>query len=187
MTLTIAFRWLDPEATADLALPSYETPGSSGMDICAAIEQECTLDPGARQNRAVSPEYDARREGDVTEAGVGRALALVSFDLDDLVERIGDVDHERQPIDWSPCDVEIQSLTLVLLPFFLLLVVVRVVFIFVRQQAALLRPAASFQRDADGAPLLSARALVAELGIARETDRACLPHTGQSKEDDRHA
>jgi len=48
MTLTIAFRWLDPEATADLALPSYETPGSSGMDICAALEQECTLDPGAR-------------------------------------------------------------------------------------------------------------------------------------------
>lgn len=33
---------------ADLPLPSYETEGSAGMDICAAVEGPVTVTPGAR-------------------------------------------------------------------------------------------------------------------------------------------
>jgi dUTP pyrophosphatase len=47
-SITIAFQWLAPEKTGDLTLPSYETPGSSGMDVCAALEAELVLAPGER-------------------------------------------------------------------------------------------------------------------------------------------
>ena len=46
--IPIKLKWLDPEATADLPLPSYETPGSSGMDVCAAIADQQTIEPGQR-------------------------------------------------------------------------------------------------------------------------------------------
>lgn len=46
--ITIAFAWLDPERTSDLALPAYETAGSSGMDVCAAIDGELIFEPGTR-------------------------------------------------------------------------------------------------------------------------------------------
>lgn len=42
------FTWLDPDASADLALPSYESELAAGMDICAAIESSYTLHPGKR-------------------------------------------------------------------------------------------------------------------------------------------
>lgn len=45
--ITIRFKWLDPEASADLAVPSYETAGSSGMDVCAAVEDSVTVTAGS--------------------------------------------------------------------------------------------------------------------------------------------
>lgn len=45
--ITIKFKWLDPGGSADLAVPSYETSGSSGMDVCAAVEQSVTVAVGA--------------------------------------------------------------------------------------------------------------------------------------------
>ena len=35
-----------PEADADIPLPKYMTPHSAGMDICAAVEAQVTLNPG---------------------------------------------------------------------------------------------------------------------------------------------
>lgn len=42
------FSWFDPDASADLALPSYESELAAGMDICAAVESSYTLHPGKR-------------------------------------------------------------------------------------------------------------------------------------------
>ncbi|BDD87784.1 dUTP diphosphatase [Desulfofustis limnaeus] len=46
--VAVAIRWLEPERTADLALPSYETAGSAGMDVCAAVDGDQLLQPGQR-------------------------------------------------------------------------------------------------------------------------------------------
>jgi dUTP pyrophosphatase len=43
---SIALRWLDPEKNQDIPLPRYMTAQSSGMDICAALENDLVLDPG---------------------------------------------------------------------------------------------------------------------------------------------
>ena len=48
MSVTIKFTWLEPSATADLPLPSYETAGSSGLDVRAAVTDQLTIAPGAR-------------------------------------------------------------------------------------------------------------------------------------------
>ena len=42
----VKFCWLDPESSADLALPKYETELAAGMDICAAVNSSYTLHPG---------------------------------------------------------------------------------------------------------------------------------------------
>ena len=45
-SLTIHIMRLRPEQDADIPLPCYMTPHSSGMDICAAVEKEILLEPG---------------------------------------------------------------------------------------------------------------------------------------------
>ena len=45
-TITVEITWLDPQLNRDLALPSYETGGSAGMDVCAAVESVTELAPG---------------------------------------------------------------------------------------------------------------------------------------------
>ena len=44
---TIQFLRLKPDLNADIPLPRYMTPRSAGMDICAAVEKEVILEPGA--------------------------------------------------------------------------------------------------------------------------------------------
>ena len=44
--LSIKIRRLRPQQDTDIPLPQYMTPQSAGMDISAAIETSCTLDPG---------------------------------------------------------------------------------------------------------------------------------------------
>ena len=43
----IAFSKLRPETDTDIPMPRYMTPLAAGMDICAAMEIETTLPPGA--------------------------------------------------------------------------------------------------------------------------------------------
>lgn len=45
-TVTITFTWLDREKSKDLSLPAYETTGSAGLDVCAAVETEISAAPG---------------------------------------------------------------------------------------------------------------------------------------------
>nr|WP_321466227.1 dUTP diphosphatase [uncultured Desulfobulbus sp.] len=44
--ISVAVTWLDPAASADLSLPSYETELAAGMDICAALTAPLSLEPG---------------------------------------------------------------------------------------------------------------------------------------------
>jgi len=46
--VTIRFTWLDPAADADLGVPTYETSGSSGMDVRAAVTAEVVVEVGGR-------------------------------------------------------------------------------------------------------------------------------------------
>lgn len=43
----VHFCWLQPDRARDLQLPSYETSGSAGMDIRAAVEDDVVIAPGA--------------------------------------------------------------------------------------------------------------------------------------------
>lgn len=43
----IAFMWLDPASSGDLAAPGYETGHASGMDVCAAVNGPIVIPPGA--------------------------------------------------------------------------------------------------------------------------------------------
>ncbi len=45
-SVTINIMRLRPEQDADIPLPCYMTPYSSGMDIYAAVEKEILLEPG---------------------------------------------------------------------------------------------------------------------------------------------
>lgn len=44
--LVIEFCWMIPESKRDISLPNYETDGSAGMDVCAAIAEELVIHPG---------------------------------------------------------------------------------------------------------------------------------------------
>ena len=43
----VAFRWLDPQASADLDLPRYMTPMAAGMDVAAAVTEPLRVQPAA--------------------------------------------------------------------------------------------------------------------------------------------
>ena len=47
MTDMIRVLRLKPETDADIPLPRYMTPHASGMDICAAIDNQIIMEPGA--------------------------------------------------------------------------------------------------------------------------------------------
>ncbi|MFO7838343.1 MAG: dUTP diphosphatase [Desulfosalsimonadaceae bacterium] len=45
-TPEIPCRRIRPDADADISLPRYMTPHAAGMDICAAVSEALTLQPG---------------------------------------------------------------------------------------------------------------------------------------------
>jgi dUTP pyrophosphatase len=44
--VSIGLKWLNSQVTEDIPLPTYETSGSAGMDVCAAVNAEITIQPG---------------------------------------------------------------------------------------------------------------------------------------------
>ena len=46
-SIIIKLKWLDAETSSDLNLPSYETPGSAGMDVSADLKTSLTIEIGA--------------------------------------------------------------------------------------------------------------------------------------------
>lgn len=45
-SVEVKFSWLLPEGERDIALPEYETSGSAGMDVGAAVNSQVTITPG---------------------------------------------------------------------------------------------------------------------------------------------
>ncbi|MFV0437570.1 MAG: dUTP diphosphatase [Desulfopila sp.] len=45
-TTRVGICWLNPELARDLVLPAYETAGSAGMDVCAAVKEATTIAAG---------------------------------------------------------------------------------------------------------------------------------------------
>ncbi|THB78935.1 MAG: dUTP diphosphatase [Desulfobulbaceae bacterium] len=46
--INIQFKWINPNKCEGLSVPSYETAGSAGLDICAAVDGDVELQPGKR-------------------------------------------------------------------------------------------------------------------------------------------
>ena len=76
---------------ADLPVPAYATPGSAGLDLCAAAEAELVLQPGDRAlvptgfALAIPPGYEGQvrpRSGLALHAGVTLANSPGTIDSD---------------------------------------------------------------------------------------------------------
>lgn len=44
--ITLSLRWLDPEQSADLPLPTYHSALAAGMDVASAVREPLHLAPG---------------------------------------------------------------------------------------------------------------------------------------------
>ncbi|MCX7992853.1 MAG: dUTP diphosphatase [Fimbriimonadales bacterium] len=80
----------EPDAT-DLPLPSYQTDGSAGVDLYAAVKEPITLQPGERAliptgiRIALPPGYEAQvrpRSGLAIRHGIGMVNAPGTIDSD---------------------------------------------------------------------------------------------------------
>ncbi|MFN7015997.1 MAG: dUTP diphosphatase [Fimbriimonadales bacterium] len=80
----------EPDAT-DLPLPSYQTDGSAGVDLYAAVREPVTLQPGERAliptgiRIALPPGYEAQvrpRSGLAVRHGIGMVNAPGTIDSD---------------------------------------------------------------------------------------------------------
>ncbi len=80
----------EPDAT-DLPLPSYQTDGSAGVDLYAAVREPVTLQPGERAliptgiRIALPPGYEAQvrpRSGLAARHGIGMVNAPGTIDSD---------------------------------------------------------------------------------------------------------
>ncbi|MCX7924726.1 MAG: dUTP diphosphatase [Fimbriimonadales bacterium] len=80
----------EPDAT-DLPLPSYQTDGSAGVDLYAAVKEPLTLQPGERAlvptgiRIALPPGYEAQvrpRSGLAIRHGIGMVNAPGTIDSD---------------------------------------------------------------------------------------------------------
>lgn len=88
---TIKILRLRPESDSDIPLPRYMTPHSAGMDICAAVENDLTLQKGAVALLpsgfaiALPPGYEAQirpRSGLAVKHGIGLVNSPGTIDAD---------------------------------------------------------------------------------------------------------
>ena len=88
---TIKILRLRPETDSDIPLPRYMTPQSAGMDICAAVEEEKTLEKGEVALLptgfaiALPPGFEAQirpRSGLAVKHGIGLINSPGTIDAD---------------------------------------------------------------------------------------------------------
>lgn len=87
----VAFQRLRPEDNRDIPLPQYMTSQAAGMDICAAVEHETTLQRGEIRMIptgfaiALPPGYEAQirpRSGLAVKHGIGLINSPGTIDAD---------------------------------------------------------------------------------------------------------
>ncbi len=87
----IQFLKLRPNTDTDIPMPCYMTPLAAGMDICAAMENETTLAPGAIRliptgfAMALPPGFEAQirpRSGLAVKHGISLANSPGTIDAD---------------------------------------------------------------------------------------------------------
>ena len=87
----IRFLKLRPDADTDIPMPCYMTPLAAGMDICAAMENETTLAPGAIRliptgfAMALPPGFEAQirpRSGLAVKHGISLVNSPGTIDAD---------------------------------------------------------------------------------------------------------
>ena len=91
----------------DISLPSYETAGSAGMDIAAAVEDDVVIGPGERSlipcgfSMALPPGYEAQvrpRSGLAVKHGVSLVNAPGTIDSDYRGEvKVPVINHGSEP------------------------------------------------------------------------------------------
>jgi dUTP pyrophosphatase len=88
---TIKILRLRPESDPDIPLPRYMTPHSAGMDICAAVESDLTLEKGditllpSGFAIALPPGFEAQirpRSGLAVKHGIGLVNSPGTIDAD---------------------------------------------------------------------------------------------------------
>lgn len=84
-------RHIRPDADRDIPLPRYMTPQAAGMDICAAVDVDTTLQPGEIRlvptgfAMALPPGFEAQirpRSGLAAKHGIGMINAPGTIDAD---------------------------------------------------------------------------------------------------------
>ncbi len=87
----IRFLKLRPDVDTDISMPCYMTPLAAGMDICAAMENETTLAPGAIRliptgfAMALPPGFEAQirpRSGLAVKHGISLVNSPGTIDAD---------------------------------------------------------------------------------------------------------
>jgi dUTP pyrophosphatase len=87
----VEFRRLNPKKDADIPLPRYMTEQSAGMDICASVDRDLVLDPGAVElvptgfSMALPDGYEAQirpRSGLAVKHGIGIINSPGTIDAD---------------------------------------------------------------------------------------------------------
>ncbi len=88
---TVKVRILRRKGCDDIPLPKYMSEHASGMDVCAAVDQDVIMAPGERKlvptgfSIALPPGYEAQmrpRSGLAVKHGIGMVNAPGTIDAD---------------------------------------------------------------------------------------------------------
>lgn len=87
---SIQIKLIDPRLGKDFPLPEYATPGSAGVDICACLDEQLHLEPGAC---SLIPSGFALHIGDaglaavlLPRSGLGHKHGIVLGNLTGLID-----------------------------------------------------------------------------------------------------
>lgn len=87
---SIQIKLIDPRLGKEFPIPAYATPGSAGVDVCACLDQNLSLEPGAT---SLVPSGFALHIGDaglaavlLPRSGLGHKHGIVLGNLTGLID-----------------------------------------------------------------------------------------------------